>query len=206
MLMAHFRDDIRVAIFEKLNDESLNIIERKLKIDEILNKYSRRYKDYSKKEKLCIELTVPIHLPPKANDGHCRSILLDVQKSLNELGGEIEGGSFIYHGKGSWLDKEKKVISENCAVVRSLIPIEKWYDCISTLRRLIKEEIQKKLLQQHVFLRIDGLPYGVEPPNLLGKEITDKFPSFGAFGKRDPLCLDLLDDYLSRRRQVSIFL
>ena len=109
--------------------------------------------------------------------------------SFNQLG----GGSKVYHAEGSWLDDENNVISDNCAVIFTALPINKWYTCIPELQRLIRDEIQTKLLQKCVFLRVDNQTYG-EPLNLLGKEI-EEFPSDNTERSVDTACFTLMRNY-----------
>ena len=154
--MPDFRGDIRRAIFTKVRDKSIDIIRTSETINDKLIECSKRYKDFEQLEKLNIELTVPIQLPPNGKKGDCKKVILEVQKSFNELG----GGSRVYHALGSWLDGQKKVVSEQCAVIYSAMSIGNWYECIPVLQRLIRDEIQTKLFQECVFLRIDNQTYG----------------------------------------------
>jgi type I restriction-modification system DNA methylase subunit len=158
-------------------------------ITKILGEFSKRYEDFDQLEKLNIELTIPIQLPPNGKKGDCKAVVLEVQKSLNELG----GGSRIYHALGSWLDDQYKVVSDHCVVVFAAIPINNWFECIPLLRRLIRDEIQTKLLQECVFLRIDNQTFG-DPLNLLGEKIDD-FPSIDEFGGIDPACMKMMGKY-----------
>lgn len=187
--MPDFRGDIRRAIFRKVRDNSVDIMQDAIFITNALNECSKRYKDFHQLEKLNIELTVPIQLPPNGKKGDCKSVILEVQKSFNELG----EGSRIYHALGSWLDGENKVVSDHCVIIYTAIPISKWFECIPMLQRLIQCEIQTKLFQECVFLRIDNQTFG-EPPNLLGKQ-TDEFPSIDEFGDIDPACMTMMGEY-----------
>ena len=184
-----FRGDIRRVIFTKVRDNSLNVMNDSKKINKILIDYSKRYKDFDQLERLNIELTVPIQLPPNGKNGDCKAVVMEVQKSFNELG----GGSRIFHALGSWLDDESKVVSDHCVVVYAAMPVNKWYECIPVLQRLIRDEIQSKLYQECVFLRIDNQTFG-DPLNLLGDNIED-FPSIDDFGGIDPACEMILGDY-----------
>jgi len=127
--MPDFRGDIRRAIFTKVRDESVDIIQNAIAITHILNEFSKRYKDFDQLEKLNIELTIPILLPPNGKNGDCKAVVMEVQKSFNELG----GGSRIYHALGSWLEDEKNVVSDDCVVVYTAMPINKWFECIPVL-------------------------------------------------------------------------
>ena len=182
MFMADFRGDVRRAIFRKVRDNSIDITEEAIGITKTLG-------ECSKLEKLNIEITVPIQLPPNRKKGDCKAVVLEVEKSLSELG----GGARIYHATGSWLDEEKNVVSDQCIVVYSAISINKWFECIPVLQRLIQEEIQTKLFQKCVFLRVDNQTFG-KPLNLLGQRIKT-FPSINEFGGVDPACLTMMRDY-----------
>ena len=197
--MPDFRGDIRRAIFAKVRDTSVDIMQDAISITNILNEYSKRYKDFSQLEKLNVELTVPIQLPPNGKNGDCKYVILEVQKSFNELG----GGSRIYHALGSWLVDENKVVSDHCVVVYTAMPIDKWFECIPVLQRLIRDEIQTKLFQECVFLRIDNQTFD-NPLNLLGKSRTDKFPSIDEFGNIDPACMTMISEYEEHPIQTVI--
>ena len=183
------RGDIRRIIFTKVRDNSISVMNEAKAINKNLSEFSKRYKDFDQLEKLNIELTVPIQLPPNGKNGDCKAVVLEVQKSFNEHG----GGSRIYHALGSWLDDEKKVVSDHCVVVYAAMPINKWYECIPVLQRLIRDEIQSKLFQECVFLRIDNQTFG-DPLNLLGKQ-TEDFPSIDEFEGIDPACEMIVGEY-----------
>ena len=55
---------ISSAIFSKVRDNSIDITSDAIKITEILTEFSKRSKDFHSLERLNIELTVPIELPP----------------------------------------------------------------------------------------------------------------------------------------------
>ena len=166
--MPDFRGDIRRAIFTKVSDDSIDIMQDAIGITKILGEFGKRYEDFDRLEKLNIELTIPIQLPPNGKKGDCKKVILEVQKSFNELG----SGSRIYNALGSWLDKKKNLIVDRCVVVYSAFPIGVWFECIPMLQRLIRDEIQAKLFQQEVFLRIDNQTFG-SPLNLLGERARD---------------------------------
>ena len=182
--MPDYRGDIRRTIFTKVRDNSIDIMKDAIAITNILSEFSKRYENFIELEKLNIELTVPIQLPPNGKKGDCKSVVLEVQKSFNELG----GGSRIYHALGSWLDKEKKVIADHCVVVYTAIPIAKWFECIPVLQRLIRDEIQTKLFQQEVFLRIDNQTFG-KSLNLYGKATEFVNIEFGEIDSFASECL-----------------
>ena len=198
MFMADFRGDIRRAIFRKVRDNSIDITKEAIGITNILGECSKRYENFDQLEKLNIEITVPIQIPPNREKGDCKAVVLEVEKSLSELG----GGARIYHATGSWLDEEKNVVSDQCIVVYSAISINKWFECIPVLQRLIQEEIQTKLFQKCVFLRVDNQTFG-NPLNLLGQRIKT-FPSINEFGGVDPACLTMMRDYEEHPLQTVI--
>ena len=114
--MSPFRDVIRIAIFEKLFDDSLDISETIIRIKSIIEEYSKKYPEFDKKEKIDIELIVPIQIPPGGAKGDCRKVVDAVSESFNKLG----GGSKIGAAVGSWLDKEDSVVSDHCLSVITL--------------------------------------------------------------------------------------
>ena len=188
--MPDLRGDIRRAIFTKVRDKSVDIMQDAIAITKILGEFSKRHKDFDQLEKLNIELTIPIRLPPGEKKGYCRAVVEEVKKSLNELG----GGTTIYYAEGSWLDDNEILVSDDCSVVFTAMPIGNWFKCIPVLQRLIRDEIQTKLLQQEIFMRIDNQTFG-KPLNLLGKSTTDEFPSIDEFGGIDPACMTVMSDY-----------
>ena len=189
MFMADFRGDIRRAIFRKVRDNSIDITKEAIGITNILGECSKRYENFDQLEKLNIEITVPIRLPSNGKKGDCKAVIEEVKRSLNELG----GGTTTYHAEGSWLDKEKNVVSDDCVVVFTAMPIGNWFECIPVLQRLIQEEIQTKLFQKCVFLRVDNQTFG-KPLNLLGQRIKT-FPSINEFGGVDPACMTMMREY-----------
>ena len=50
--MSPFRDAIRIAIFEKLFDDSLDISKTIIGINSIIEEYSKKYPEFEKKEKI----------------------------------------------------------------------------------------------------------------------------------------------------------
>ena len=185
----NLRGDIRRVIFTKVRDNSVDIVQDVIGINRILRDFSKRYKDFEQLEKLNIEITVPIRLPPNGKKGDCKVVVEEVKKSLNELG----GGTTTYNGAGSWLDDENKVVSDDCVVVYTAMPINKWFECIPILKRLIRDEIQTKLFQKCVFIRIDNQTFG-EPLNLLGDQI-EAFPSIEEFGNIDSACMTMMSEH-----------
>ena len=196
--MSDFRGDIRRAIFRKVNDSDLDIMEEAMGISQILFEFNRRFENFDQLEKINIELTVPIQLPPNGKKGDCKSVVTEVQKAFNELG----EGSRIYHALGSWLDAELNVVADKCCVIFTAIKIEKWYEIIPVLQSLIRDEIQSNLFQKCVFLRIDNETFG-EPVNLLGEQIKE-FPDISEFGEIDPDCLTMLHLYNENKIQSVV--
>ena len=186
--MSPFRDVIRIAIFEKLFDDSLDISETIIRIKSIIEEYSKKYPEFDKKEKIDIELIVPIQIPPGGAKGDCRKVVDAVSESFNKLG----GGSKIGAAVGSWLDKEDSVVSDHCLSVITSMLIKNWHESIPILETLIRDEIQAKLYQRCVFLRIDNNTYG-HPINLLGDKV-ESFPGQGKFGEIDEECISKIED------------
>jgi len=194
----HIRDDIRRVIFTKVRDNSISVMDDAKAITGILIEYSKRYKNFDQLEKLNIELRVPIQLPPNGKEGDCQAVVLEIQKSFNNLG----GGSRVSYAPASWLDAEDNVVAEHAVVVFTSMPLVKWFECIPVLQRLIRDEIQTKLFQVCVLLRIDNQTFG-DPINLLGDEIF-QFPGTDEFGSIDPACLTFLTDYEEHTPQSII--
>ena len=186
--MSPFRDAIRIAIFEKLFDDSLDISETIIQINSIIEEYSKKFPEFDKKEKIDLELIVPIQIPPGGAKGDCRKVVDAVSESFNKLG----GGSTIITTVGSWLDEEDSVVSDHCLIVVTSMLIKDWHESIPILRTLIRDEIQAKLYQRCVFLRIDNNTYG-GPINLLGDKV-ESFPEQGKFGEIDEECISKIED------------
>lgn len=186
--MSPFRDAIRIAIFEKLFDDSLDISKTIIGINSIIEEYSKKYPEFEKKEKIDLELIVPIQIPPGGEKGDCRKVVDAVSESFNKLG----GGSTIITAVGSWLDEEDSVVSDHCLIVVTSMLIKDWHESIPILRTLIRDEIQAKLYQRCVFLRIDKNTYG-GPINLLEHKV-ESFPEQGKFGEIDEECISKIED------------
>lgn len=186
--MSPFRDAIRIAIFEKLFDDSLDISETTIQINSIIEEYSKKYPEFDEKEKIDLELIVPIQIPPGGEKGDCREVVDAVSESFNKLG----GGSTVINAVGSWLDEEDSVVSDHCLIVVTSMLIKDWHESIPILRTLIRDEIQAKLYQRCVFLRIDNNAYGM-PINLLGDKV-ESFPEQGKFGEIDGECISKIED------------
>ena len=191
--MPDFRGDIRRAIFRKLRKyEEIDIKNDVIAISKILGEYSKRYENFDQDERLNIELTVPIQIPPNGKAGDCKAVVLKVQAELNKLG----GGSRLFSAEGSLLDDEGDIVPDYCVVVFSAMPIVNWYTSIPILKELIQDEIQTKLSQECVFLRIDNQTFG-EPLNLLGEKVKD-FPKYDLFGDVDPECDRFHEKYVEQ--------
>ena len=187
--MPDYRGDIRRMIFTKVRDGSVDVMGDAIAIDRTLVEYSRRYENFDELERLNVEIAVPIQLPPGGRRGGCLAVVEEVQRALAGLG----GGTTAHRALGSWLDEKGDVVSDHCAVVYTAMPIRRWYECIPVLQRLIRDEVQGRLLQRCVFIRIDNQAFG-DPINLLGEEAL-AFPGQDEFGGVDPACLPLLSDY-----------
>ena len=185
MPMTSYREPIRVAIFEAIRN---SIEEVRPLIDIVAKNLAGLDKKHLEQEKLNLELTVPIKLPPGGKKGDCKAVVTLVETEFIKLSGDINGGATIQFGEGSWLDEQKNLVSDECLIVYTAMPLANWVDCISVLKELIME-IQSKLKQQCVFLRIDNQTYG-DPINLLGK-VAAAFPGNSEFGGIDRACITM---------------
>ena len=167
---------IRGAIFNKLrNYRKTDIKQTAKEIHAIIVEYSKQIYGYEH-ETVEISLKIPILIPPGGKNGDCFSVVSTVRSKFNELG----GGSSSKRGYGSWVNKAGIEHSEPHVHICVAIPIIRWYTCIPVLRYLIAEEIQPKLMQQEVWLTVDGknIKGGV---NLLEQEIVDSYPTIEQF-------------------------
>jgi len=167
---------IRGAIFNKLrNYKKADIKQTTKEIHTRIVEYSKQIYGYEH-ETVEISLKIPILIPPGGKKGDCFSVVSTVRSKFNELG----GGSSSKRGYGSWVNKAGIEHSEPHVHICVAIPIISWYTCIPVLRYLIAEEIQPKLMQQEVWLTVDGknIKGGV---NLLEKEIVDSYPTIEQF-------------------------
>ena len=167
---------IRGAIFNKLrNYRKADIKQTAKEIQAIIVEYSKQIYGYEH-ETVEISLKIPILIPPDGKKGDCFSVVSTVRSKFNELG----GGSSSKRGYGSWVNKAGIEHSEPHVHICVAIPIISWYTCIPVLRYLIAEEIQPKLMQQEVWLTVDGknIKGGV---NLLEQEIVDSYPTIEQF-------------------------
>ena len=194
MPMTSYREPIRVAIFEAIRYTIEDVNSLVTIIDKNLAALDKKHLE---QEKLNLELTVPIKLPPGGKKGDCKAVVTLVETEFNKLG----GGARIQFGEGSWLDKQQNLVSDECLIVYTAMPLANWVDCVSVLKRLI-EEIQSKLKQQCVFLRIDNQTYG-DPINLLG-EVADAFPNNSEFGGIDRACITLPAEEYQERPIITV--
>ena len=194
MLMTSYREPIRVAIFEAIRYTIEDVNSLVTIIDKNLAALDKKHLE---QEKLNLELTVPIKLPPGGKKGDCKAVVTLVETEFNKLG----GGARIQFGEGSWLDKQQNLVSDECLIVYTAMPLVNWIDCVSVLKKLI-EEIQSKLKQQCVFLRIDNQTYG-DPINLLG-EVADAFPGNSEFGGIDRACITLPTEEYQERPIITV--
>jgi len=197
--MEPFRTSIRAAIFRKLLNESHDLSETIKQINDHIKKFSTRISGFDEDEKMTIELTVPILLPPNESSGFCERVIREIEHSFSELGG---GSSSLFNGRGSWINDITDTLEDDkTVIVSSSIPITDWDKCIPVLRRLIKAEIQLKLKQKCVFLQIDGQTYGKKPLNLLSKDEINEFPKIEDFGEIDPACVSFNNLYQPQNLQ-----
>ena len=197
MPMTSYREPIRVAIFEAIRYTIEDVNSLVTIIDKNLTALEKIDKKHLEQEKLNLELTVPIKLPPGGKKGDCKAVVTLVETEFNKLG----GGARIQFGEGSWLDKQQNLVSDECLIVYTAMPLANWVDCISVLKELIKE-IQSKLKQQCVFLRIDNQTYG-DPINLLG-EVADAFPGNSEFGGIDKACITMPAEEYQERPIITV--
>ena len=194
MPMTSYREPIRVAIFEAIRYTIEDVNSLVTIIDKNLAALDKKHLE---QEKLNLELTVPIKLPPGGKKGDCKAVVTLVETEFNKLG----GGARIQFGEGSWLDKQQNLVSDECLIVYTAMPLANWVDCVSVLKKLI-EEIQSKLKQQCVFLRVDNQTYG-DPINLLGK-VADAFPNNSEFGGIDRACITLPAEEYQERPIITV--
>jgi len=175
---------IRAAIFNKLrNFRDLDITHTVKETHSMIEEYSSRISGFEY-ETVEIALKIPIVLPPGGKNGDCHSVISAVRSKFNELG----GGSSSMKGYGSWINKDGIEHSEPHVHICVAIPILSWYTCIPVLRDLILEEIQPKLMQQEVWLTVDGknIQGGL---NLLPRKTVDSFPTIEKFVGIDQDCV-----------------
>ena len=78
-VMEPFRTSIRVAIFRKIQNESHDISETINQMNQIISAFSTKIPGYDEDEKMTIELTVPVLLPPNESTGFCESVVREVE-------------------------------------------------------------------------------------------------------------------------------
>ena len=188
--MSDYRDLIRVAMFEKLQNEQFDISFHKKGIEKSLEDHSTVLPDFHNKEKINLELVIPIQLPPDAKRGDCKAVVETVRDEFIKLSGGVEnGGVTLFLATGSWVSALHSVEVDRCLIVYTAMPIRNWFEAIPKLRHLIRDEIQTKLCQQCVFMRIDNKTYG-DPINLLTNSAG--LPPGSAFGPVDDSCYTLV--------------
>jgi tetratricopeptide (TPR) repeat protein len=194
MAMSDYRDLIRVAMFESVQNDTFDISPHKDLIEQALDEYSTRLPEFKLKEKINLELVVPIQLPPDGKRGDCKAVVEAVRDEFIELSGGVEnGGATLFLATGSWVSALHGVEVDRCLIVYTAMPIHSWFEAIPRLRLLIRDEIQTKLCQQCVFMRIDNNTYG-DPINLLTNMAA--LPPGSAFGPVDTSCYTLvIEDY-----------
>ena len=172
--MSDWRELVRVAIIETINDASWLQFEntKKLVRDEFRAR-SEKIPGYADNERLNIELVVPIRIPPNGSSGDCKRVVETVRDAFIELSGGVDdGGAQIYLAMGSWISSINGLNEEQCLIVHTSMPAKNWHHSIEVLRDLILVQIQGKLLQQCAFVRIDGISYG-PPINLISEDDDD---------------------------------
>ena len=186
--MSDWRELVRVAIIETIKNESWAQFENTKKlVENAMNEYSSRIPGYKEDARINIELVVPIQLPPNGRKGDCKKVVETVRDQFIELG----GGAQIYPTTGSWVSLTDGLNEDSCLIVYTEIPVMSWYNAIPVLRNLIEDEIQSKLLQQCVFIRIDCNNYS-GPINLLkGEKLAEVKAAAGKFKEIDSSCYEL---------------
>ena len=172
--MSDWRELVRVAIIETINDASwLQFENTKKLVEDEFRARSVKIPGYADNERLNIELVVPIRIPPNGSSGDCKRVVETVRDAFIELSGGVDdGGAQIYLAMGSWISSINGLNEEQCLIVHTSMPAKNWHHSIEVLRDLILVQIQGKLLQQCAFVRIDGISYG-PPINLISEEDDD---------------------------------
>ena len=194
MSMSDWRELVRVAIIETIKNEAWVQFENTKKlVENEMNEHSSPLSGYKEDARLNIELVVPIQLPPDGKKGDCKRVVETVRDQFIQLsGGADDGGAQIYLTNGSWVSSIDGLNEDQCLIVYTAMPAKFWHKAIPVLRDLIKDQIQGKLLQQCVFIRIDGIPHG-DPINLLkGDKLADVKSAAGNFGGIDSSCYTLV--------------
>jgi len=193
--MSDWREIVRVAIIETIKNESwVQFDNSKKKIEkefDIMN--TSRIPGYKEDARINIELVVPIQIPPNGKMGDCKKVVETVRDQFIELsGGANDGGAQIYLTNGSWVSSIDGLNEDQCLIVHTEMPAKSWHKAIPVLRDLIKDEIQGKLLQQCVFIRIGGTSHG-KPINLLkGEKLAEVNSAASNFRGVDNSCYTLV--------------
>ena len=194
MSMSDWRELVRVAVIETIKNEAwVQFDNSKKLVENEMNEHSSRIPGYKKDARINIELVVPIQLPPDCKKGDCKRVVETVRDQFIELsGGADDGGAQIHLANGSWVSSIDGLNEDQCLIVYTAMPANSWHKAIPVLRDLIKDEIQGKLLQQCVFIRIDGIPHG-DPINVLEDDDWMFVKSAaGNFGGVDSSCYTLV--------------
>ena len=187
--MSDWRELVRIAIIETIKNESwIQFENTKNTIEQHLNITSIHVPNFKEDSRINIELVVPIQIPYNGKKGDCKRVVETVRDHLIKLG----GGTQIFHASGSWVSSVDGLNVDQCLIVYTAIPANSWHESIPVLRDLIKYEIQSKLLQQCVFIRIDCMTHG-PPINLLqGSKLDEVMFAADKFLEVDTSCFELI--------------
>ena len=137
MAMSDYRDLIRVAMFESVQNDTFDISPHKDLIEQALDEYSTRLPEFKLKEKINLELVVPIQLPPDGKRGDCKAVVEAVRDEFIELSGGVEnGGATLFLATGSWVSALHGVEVDRCLIVYTAMPIHSWFEAIPKLRQI----------------------------------------------------------------------
>ena len=187
--MTDYKDLLKSTIFETIqNDGWIQFESSKDRLDTYIETSSEFIPEYKIKQKINYEIAIPYRLPPGKNSGYCKEIIDIIKERLIELSfvsEEDQGGAQTYLALGSWVNSVGQLEQDECLIVYTAVPISKWESSIKVLRNIIKNEIQVKLQQKCVFLRINGETWGA-PINLMEEDYI--FASASEFGEIDTRC------------------
>ena len=143
---------------------------------------------------ICVEITVPISLPPGAKKGHCKTVIDEIQQKL----AQNFGGFTTTEATGGWYDGDDKLVEEPSRKISTELPIGFWVYVTDVLKAIIVE-IQEKLKQRCVFVSIHNTSQIL---NLV--ENSDMFPSLDKFQGTDPEILSLDKNVKPRKPDKSV--